>query len=146
MIVYWHFNHIDTPICKHVKRSHIWPEPQILEAAGSKIHLVNTSNEPKAIGRHEHLSQILPTIGTVTFRQPYTHRSTVSCVAQVFTTLFVCCVRQSGPLTTRSVPPPISTELQRNGCSRRTKPLQYLEPEDRISSVPSPWRPISPPF
>ena len=54
----------DTPISKHTKPAHIWPEPQILEAVGSKIHLVNTSNEPKAIGRHEHLSQILPTIGT----------------------------------------------------------------------------------
>ena len=33
-----------------------------MEAAGSKIRLVSTSNEPKAIGHHEHLSQILPTI------------------------------------------------------------------------------------
>ena len=52
----------DTPISKHTKPAHIWPEPQILEAVGSKIRLVNTSHEPKAIGRHEHLSQILPTI------------------------------------------------------------------------------------
>ena len=51
----------DTPISKHTKPAHIWPEPQILEAVGSKIRLVNTSHEPKAIGRHEHLSQILPT-------------------------------------------------------------------------------------
>ena len=34
-----------------------------MEAVGSKIRLVNSSNEPKAIGRHKHLSQILPTIG-----------------------------------------------------------------------------------
>ena len=53
----------DTLISKYTKPSRIWPEPQILEAVGSKIRLVNTSNEPKAIGRHEHLSQILPTIG-----------------------------------------------------------------------------------
>ena len=52
----------DTPISKHMKPAHNWPEPQVLEAVGSKICLVNTSNEPKAIGRHEHLSQILPTI------------------------------------------------------------------------------------
>ena len=52
----------DTPISKHTKPAHIWPEPQILEAVGSKIRLVNTSHEPKAIGHHEHLSQILPTI------------------------------------------------------------------------------------
>ena len=43
----------DTPISKHIKPACIWPEPQ--------IRLVNTSNEPKTIGRHEHLSQILPT-------------------------------------------------------------------------------------
>ena len=53
----------DTPVSKHTKPTHIWPEPQISEAVGSKIRLVNTSNEPKVIGRLEHLSQILPTIG-----------------------------------------------------------------------------------
>ena len=53
----------DTPISKHTKPAYIWPEPQILEAVGSKIRLVNTSNEPKSIGRLQHLSQILPTRG-----------------------------------------------------------------------------------
>lgn len=53
----------DNPISKHRKPAYIWPEPQILEAVGFKIRLVNTSNEPEAIGRHEHLSQILPTAG-----------------------------------------------------------------------------------
>ena len=38
-----------------------WPEPQILEAVGAKVRLVNSSQEPKLIGRHEHLIQILPT-------------------------------------------------------------------------------------
>ena len=47
----------------HTKPAHIWSEPQILEAVGSKIHLVNTSDELKAISHHEHLSQILPTVG-----------------------------------------------------------------------------------
>ena len=55
----------DTPISKHTKPAYIWPEPQILEAVGSKIRLVNTSNEPKSIGRLEHLSQILPTTGVL---------------------------------------------------------------------------------
>ena len=32
-----------------------------MEAIGTKIRLVNTSNEPKTTGRHEHLSQMLPT-------------------------------------------------------------------------------------
>jgi len=36
----------DTPISKHMKPAHIWSEPQILEAVGSKICLVNTCNEP----------------------------------------------------------------------------------------------------
>ena len=39
----------------------MWPEPQIVEALGAKVRLVNSSQEPKLIGRHEHLSQILPT-------------------------------------------------------------------------------------
>ena len=55
--------HTDTPISKHTKPAYIWPEPQILEAVGSKIRLVITSNEPKSIGRLEHLSQILPNTG-----------------------------------------------------------------------------------
>ena len=51
----------DTPISKHTKPTCIWPEPQVIEAVGSKIRLTNSSNEPKAISRHEHLSEILPT-------------------------------------------------------------------------------------
>ena len=53
----------DTPSSKHTKPSHICRESQILKAVGSKIRLVNTSNEPNAIGRHEHLSQIVLTTG-----------------------------------------------------------------------------------
>ena len=49
----------DAPMPKNT--SCFWPEPQILEAVGTKIRLVNTSDEPKAIGRHEHLSQVLHT-------------------------------------------------------------------------------------
>ena len=64
----------DTPISKHTKPTDIWPEPQILEAFTSKILLVNTSNAPKAIGRHKHLSQILPSIGVAS----PTHGSTIS--------------------------------------------------------------------
>ena len=52
----------DTPISKHTKPTCIWPEPQVIEAVGSKIRLTNSSNEPKAISRHEHLSEILPTV------------------------------------------------------------------------------------
>ena len=51
----------DTQISKHTKPACIWPEPQIVEALSSKIHLTNTSQEPKSIGRHGHLSQTLPT-------------------------------------------------------------------------------------
>ena len=51
----------DTLMPKHTKTTSIWPEPQILEAFGTKVRLVNTSQEPKIIDRHEHLSQILPT-------------------------------------------------------------------------------------
>ena len=51
----------DTPVPKHTNPSSIWPEPQIVEAVGAKVRLVNSSQEPKLIGRHEHLSQILPT-------------------------------------------------------------------------------------
>ena len=51
----------DTPVPKHTNPTSIWPEPQIVEAVGAKVRLVNSSQEPKLIGRHEHLSQILPT-------------------------------------------------------------------------------------
>ena len=51
----------DTPVPKHTNPSSIWPEPQIVEAVGAKVRLFNSSQEPKLIGRHEHLSQILPT-------------------------------------------------------------------------------------
>ena len=57
----------DTPVPKHTKATSIWPEPQILEAVGTKVRLVNSSQEPKLIGRHEHLSQILPTEETSSF-------------------------------------------------------------------------------
>lgn len=69
----------DIPISKHTKPAYIWPEPQILEAVGSKIHLINTSNEPKVIGRHEHLSQILPTVGLTTYYQITPASSFSSC-------------------------------------------------------------------
>ena len=55
----------DTPVPKHTNPSSIWPEPQIVEAVGAKVRLVNSSQEPKLIGRHEHLSQILPTEETL---------------------------------------------------------------------------------
>ena len=51
----------ETPVPRHTNPSSIWPEPQIVEAVGAKVRLVNSSQEPKLIGRHEHLSQILPT-------------------------------------------------------------------------------------
>ena len=57
----------DTPVPKYTKTTSIWPEPQILEAVGAKVRLVNSSQEPKLIGRHEHLSQILPTEETSSF-------------------------------------------------------------------------------
>ncbi|CAH3035332.1 unnamed protein product, partial [Porites lobata] len=57
----------DTPVRKHTKATSIWPEPQILEAVGTKVRLVNSSQEPKLIGRHEHHSQILPTEETSSF-------------------------------------------------------------------------------
>ena len=53
--------HTDTPVPKHTKPTTTWPEPQILEAVGAKVRLVNSSQKPKLTGRHKHLSQILPT-------------------------------------------------------------------------------------
>ena len=63
--IFSHFT--DTQVPKHTKTTSIWPEPQILEADGTKDRLVNSSQEPKLIGRHEHLSQILPTEETSSF-------------------------------------------------------------------------------
>ncbi|KAK2550541.1 hypothetical protein P5673_028741 [Acropora cervicornis] len=39
----------DTPVPKHTNPSSIWPEPQIVEAVGAKVRLVNSSQEPKLI-------------------------------------------------------------------------------------------------
>ena len=44
--------HADTPVPKYTKTTSIWPEPQILEAVRTKVRLVNSSQEPKLIGRH----------------------------------------------------------------------------------------------
>ena len=41
-------SHTDTPISKHTKPTHIWPEPQILEAVRSKICLVNAAMSTSA--------------------------------------------------------------------------------------------------
>ena len=57
----------DTPVPKYTKTTSIWPEPQILEAVGAKVRLVNSSQEPKLIDRRKHLSQILPTEETSSF-------------------------------------------------------------------------------
>ena len=57
----------DTPVPKYTKTTSIWPEPQILEAVGAKVRLVNSSQETKLIGRHKHLSQILLTEETSSF-------------------------------------------------------------------------------
>ena len=51
-IMYLPFSHADTTVPKHTKTTSIWPEPQILEAVGTKVGLVNSSQEPKLIGRH----------------------------------------------------------------------------------------------
>ena len=52
---------------KHTKTTSIWPEPQILEAVGAEVRVVNSSQEAKLIGRHEHPSQLLPTEETPSF-------------------------------------------------------------------------------
>ena len=49
----------DTPVPKHTNPSSIRPEPQIVEALGAKVCLVNSSQEPKLIGCHEHLRSYL---------------------------------------------------------------------------------------
>ena len=69
----------DTLVPKHTKPTSIWPEPQILEAVGVKVRLVNSSQEPKLIGRHEHLSQILPTGDVISFLHPDSPQSATAC-------------------------------------------------------------------
>ena len=63
------FSHAQTPQCPNIPKLHPsgWPELQILEAVGAKVRLVNSSQEPKLIGRHKHLSQIIPTEETSSF-------------------------------------------------------------------------------
>ena len=60
--MYVPFNHAQIPQCPNIPN--LLPSLlsfQILEAFGAKVPLVNSFQEPKLIGRHEHLSQILPT-------------------------------------------------------------------------------------
>ena len=51
-IMYLPFSTHHTPVPKHTKTTSIWPEPQILEAVGTKVCLFNSSQEPKLISRH----------------------------------------------------------------------------------------------
>ena len=41
-----------------------WPPPQILDTVGNKVRRINSTDEPKAIRRHEHLCHALPTDST----------------------------------------------------------------------------------
>ena len=52
---------------KYTKTTSIWLEPQILEAVGAKVRLVNNTQQPKLFSRHKHLSQILPAEETSSF-------------------------------------------------------------------------------
>ena len=45
------------------KVSQLWPQPHITEAVASKVRIVNNTNEPRTIRRHEHLSQVHLTTG-----------------------------------------------------------------------------------
>ena len=48
----------DTPSNQCTKVSQLWPQPHITEAVASKVRIVNNTNEPRTIRRHEHLSQV----------------------------------------------------------------------------------------
>ena len=85
--IFSHFT--DTQVPKHTKTTSIWPEPQILEADGPKVRLVNSSQEPKLIGRHEHLSQILPTGDVIFYLHFVSPQSVSACKAQEFPTVLV---------------------------------------------------------
>ena len=58
--MYLPFSHAQTPQCPNVPKLHE-------EAVRAKVRVVNNSQELKLIGRHEHLSQILPTEETSSF-------------------------------------------------------------------------------
>ena len=63
--MYLPFSHAQTPQCPNVPKLHE-------EAVRAKVRVVNNSQELKLIGRHEHLSQILPTEETSSFTStPY---------------------------------------------------------------------------
>jgi len=38
-----------------------WPEPQVVESVGSKVRLVNTSDEPYCVRKHDHIGFARPT-------------------------------------------------------------------------------------
>ena len=51
----------DKPSYKHTKASLLWPQPQIVETVGDKIRIMNTSNEPHMVRRHDHVCFARPT-------------------------------------------------------------------------------------
>ena len=51
----------DKPSYKHTKASLLWPQPQIMETVGDKIRIMNTSNEPHMVKRHDHVCFARPT-------------------------------------------------------------------------------------
>ena len=51
----------DAPSTRYAKASQLWPQPHITEAVGNKVRIVNNSNEPRTIRRHEHFCQARPT-------------------------------------------------------------------------------------
>ena len=58
--MYLPFSHAQTPQCPNVPKLHE-------EAVRAKVRVVNNCQELTLIGRHEHLSQILPTEETSSF-------------------------------------------------------------------------------
>ena len=116
MIVYWHFNHVQTPISQSIRNlptSGLKPKSwKLLENLFSQhfqratSHWLQWAPQPDTTQHRR----------TVTDPQPDTHQSTISHEAQVFTNLFICCVCRSWQPTTRSVLPQYQQLLQEYNC------------------------------
>ena len=48
---------VDPSSTRHIKSSHVWPQPNILEVVGGKLRLFNPSDEPLLVRKNDHFCQ-----------------------------------------------------------------------------------------
>ena len=49
---------IDSPVTHPNKEAKVWPPPTVIRSVGTKVRIMNFSDEPKILKRHEHFCQV----------------------------------------------------------------------------------------